>query len=96
MQGIRVYLMPGGSVGCDDADVRSPDEMGRYGFPTGELTRDEVNAAVRRSLDLMTIGDPAVTVPALSAAYSTRCTEPGLDGGARVTQARSHGYPVSA
>lgn len=26
----------------------------------------------------------------------TRCTEPGLDGGARVTQARSHGYPVSA
>ncbi|MGO8992389.1 MAG: DUF3854 domain-containing protein [Polyangiaceae bacterium] len=64
------YLFPGGSVGSSDADVRNPDDGGRYGFPTGDATKERVASAISRSLDLISIGEAGVTVPALSAAYT--------------------------
>jgi hypothetical protein len=65
-----VYLFPGHSIGALDVDVRNPDDGGRYGFPTGDVPTDKVDACVRRSLDIINIGNLAVTVPVLSAAYT--------------------------
>lgn len=64
------YLFPGGSIGCADADVRNPDDGARYGFPTGAVTKEKTDAAVRRSLDIISVGEPTVSVPVLSAAYT--------------------------
>jgi hypothetical protein len=64
------YLFPGGSIGADAADVRTPDEHNRYGFPQGPYSKEAVTDAIRRSLSLLTLGDPKVTVPTVAAAYT--------------------------
>ena len=70
VDGRWVYLFPGHSVGVSGVDVRNPDDSERYVLPSAEATTDAIAKAVRRSLDLMVIGEAMVSVPAVAAAYT--------------------------